>query len=175
LKNKSTDPLSYHVQSLYYTKLYKIADAQHEKVRNLLENRTGVQRTPQNQVHDQNCTHTGRVLTIYLVFDPRAGWLALLKYRRWPDVGEPHEVLPAGSRGGHRGVQHRRPSPALVEVGDAGQARDVRREARLDLPGLQFPPVYRLEPLVVLYLVAATGAAAQPLVGFFVQQLKWSD
>lgn len=122
---------------------------------------------------DQNCTHIFSALTILLVFQPRARWLRFLKDRRRPDISEPGEVVvPATSGSGHRGVQHGRLCPALVEVGDAGQSRDIRPETRLDLPGLQLPPVYRLEPLVVLYLVAAPRAAPQPLVGLLVQQLE---
>ena len=80
--------------------------------------------------------------------------------------------MPTASRGGHRRVQHGRLRPALVEVGNAGQPSDVRPEAWLDLPGLQLPPVDWFEPLVVLYLVAASRAAAQPIVGLLVQQLE---
>jgi len=108
-----------------------------------------------------------------LIFQPRARWLHLLKDWRRPDISEPREVVvPAASGSGHRWVQHGRLRPALVEVGNAGQPSDVRPEAWLDLPGLQLPPVDWFEPLVVLYLVAASRAAAQPLVGLFVQQLE---
>lgn len=76
--------------------------------------------------------------------------------------------MPATSGGAYRRVQHGRLRPALVEVGNTGKPGDVWPKARLDLPGLQLPPVDWLEPLVVFYLVAASGAAAQPLVGFLV-------
>jgi hypothetical protein len=71
------------------------------------------------------------------------GWLDLLKDRRRPDVGEPHEAVPVGSRGGYRGVQHGRPRAALFVVGDAGQDLNVRPETLWDLRGLQLPPVNR--------------------------------
>lgn len=66
----------------------------------------------------------------------------------------------AGDRGGHRRVQHRHARPALVEVGDAGEPAHVGSEARLDLPGLQLPPVDRFEPFVPLYLIAAARTAS---------------
>ena len=81
-------------------------------------------------------------------------------------------AVPAASGGGHRRVQHGRLRPALVEVGNAGKPSNIRPKARLDLPGLQLPPIDWLEPLVVLYLIAASGAAAQPPVGFLVQELE---
>lgn len=81
-------------------------------------------------------------------------------------------AVPAASGGGHRRVQHGSLRPALVEVGNAGKPTDVRPKAWLDLPGLQLPPIDWLEPLVVLYLIAASRAAAQPLVGFLVQELE---
>lgn len=84
-------------------------------------------------------------------------------------------AVPAASGGGHRRVQHGRLRPTLVEVGNAGKPSDIRSKARLDLPGLQLPPIDWLEPLMVLYLIAASGTAAQPLVGFLVQELENGD
>ena len=123
--------------------------------------RTSLLRIIAEDTHYQNITRSKLYAHFQcastLVFQPRARWLHLLKDRRRPDISEPCEVVvPTASRGGHRRVQHGRLRPALVEVGNACQPSYVRPEAWLDLPGLQLPPVDWFEPLVVLYLVAAS-------------------
>jgi hypothetical protein len=92
-----------------------------------------------------------------------SSWMA------WPPQGS----APAWRRWTQQSLARRRQgwspgSPALVEVGNAGQARDVWREARLDLPGLQLIGLNHLWFFI-------SSLPLGPLVGFFVQQLNWSD
>ena len=48
--------------------------------------------------------------------------------------------------------------PALIKVGNAMISSNFRAKIRMDFSGLQFLPVDRFEPFMVLYFIASLGS-----------------